>query len=180
MNRWLFYKLYNAAVKSGAVRLAALIAHYSQGVFVLIYIVGLVLVGYNSFTGDAPLRLAVSYVAYPFIAIVLNASIRKLAGRERPFMRENVKSYIEHDATGSFPSNHAASAMVIAVSWFCVIRCYCVGGVAVLAELGLVVLALITGLSRIMVGVHYPADVAVGWLIGGFFGAVCIATNLFL
>ena len=97
--------------------------------------------------------------------------IKNIALRMRPYMahpeRINALSIVEPDADPmdivqqgfSFPSGHCASAVAV------------YGGVA--RELKrrwvwfvAVVIALLIGLSRFIVGVHYPTDVLVGWVIG--------------
>ena len=97
--------------------------------------------------------------------------IKNIALRMRPYMahpeRVNALSIVEPDADPmdivqqgfSFPSGHCASAVAV------------YGGVA--RELKkrwiwivAVVIALLIGVSRFIVGVHYPTDVLVGWVIG--------------
>lgn len=99
--------------------------------------------------------------------------IKNIALRMRPYMahpeRVNALSIVEPDADPmdivqqgfSFPSGHCASAVAV------------YGGVA--RELKrrwvwfvAVVIALLIGLSRFIVGVHYPTDVLGGWVIGVF------------
>lgn len=57
----------------------------------------------------------------------------------------------------SFPSNHSAIAAALVVAVWAVDR-----------RLGLVAvpLAVLEGVSRVWVGVHYPHDVLVGWMLG--------------
>jgi membrane-associated phospholipid phosphatase len=64
----------------------------------------------------------------------------------------------------SFPSGHAAAAFAIAGIWVMGVR-----GRSLLRALALL-LATLVGLSRIMVGVHWPVDVLWGAL-GGWLGA---------
>ena len=97
--------------------------------------------------------------------------IKNIALRVRPYMahpdRVKVLSVVEPDADPmdivqqgfSFPSGHCASAVAI------------YGGVA--RELKkrwiwivAAVIALLIGVSRFIVGVHYPTDVLVGWAVG--------------
>ena len=45
-----------------------------------------------------------------------------------------------------------------------------------LALLGLAVLALLTGLSRIYVGAHYPSQVLLGWVCGALCALIAVYT----
>jgi membrane-associated phospholipid phosphatase len=64
----------------------------------------------------------------------------------------------------SFPSGHAATAFAVAGIWI-----MGVGGSSVL-RVSLLLLATMVSLSRIMVGVHWPADILWG-MVGGWLGA---------
>lgn len=156
MDRRLFKAVYDFGVKSGTVGCAAVITKLSQPVFAVIFVSGGVLLYF-----ERGLSAAAAYVFLAFAALAVNTCLRRLIGRERPFIHEDIKAYIMHEASGSFPSNHGVSTMVIAVLWAAV-NIYC--------SALFVVLALVTGISRIFVGVHYPLDVFCGWLIGAVFG----------
>lgn len=89
--------------------------------------------------------------------LLANSIIRMLVSRERPFIAiENAVALIEHSAGNSFPSNHAAAAMAVALTVF-----------FVSPKLGkwIVSVALSVALSRLWVGVHYPSDIIVGCLL---------------
>jgi len=83
-------------------------------------------------------------------------------GRERPCVALPIEALTGTLTSGSFPSAHAANMSAL------------VGVAAAVwgrrAVLYLFWLPLMVGLSRIYVGVHYPSDVAVGWLLGGLYG----------
>ncbi|MFC5530248.1 undecaprenyl-diphosphatase [Cohnella yongneupensis] len=69
----------------------------------------------------------------------------------RPFVAHQVTQLIAHAPDASFPSDHATFAFSLAFAiWFTNRRL----GVALLA------LSVLTGIARVYVGVHYPADIA--------------------
>ncbi|MET9507614.1 phosphatase PAP2 family protein [Streptomyces flavidovirens] len=107
----------------------------------------------------APLVTAVAYVASELLKSVVD--------EERPCraVANAAASLVPCPPTGdwSFPSNHAtiagAAAVALAVAWRRLI---------VLT----VPMALLMGLSRVFVGVHYPSDVVAGLLLGAAVTAV--------
>lgn len=89
--------------------------------------------------------------------------IKKFVSRRRPYMvldDVNLKDgYILKDY--SFPSGHTAACFSLAVvisSYFPPVAPF------------VLLIALLTGISRIYLGVHYPTDVFIGALIGSIFG----------
>lgn len=66
----------------------------------------------------------------------------------------------------SFPSGHAAAGTALAGIWILGVESHALWRASLLGLAGLV------GLSRIMVGVHWPLDVLWG-MLGGWFGAWC-------
>lgn len=81
-------------------------------------------------------------------------------GRERP----DLEPHLVFVKTPSFPSGHATSSMVFYLTLALALvpsgrrRC-----IAVLAA---VLLSLLIGTSRVMLGVHWPSDVIGGWSFG--------------
>lgn len=101
----------------------------------------------------------------PASALVVVTLLRLLIDRPRPYERLDIAPLIKKETRGrSFPSRHAFSVFVIAATAWTV---WAPLGAA-LAVMGVLLCAL-----RVLGGVHYPADVLVGALIGaaaGFFG----------
>ncbi|TCM99398.1 undecaprenyl-diphosphatase [Paenibacillus sp. BK033] len=76
--------------------------------------------------------------------------ISPLVNHPRPFVDHTVHQLISHAADASFPSDHATLAFSFA---FVILLMKRQTGVLML------VFAVLTGISRIYVGVHYPADI---------------------
>ena len=74
---------------------------------------------------------------------------------------------VDHAAGYSFPSGHAAASVALFASVaFLLSRGQSLGvRIAVWSATGLLLAGI--GLSRVYLGVHYPSDVAAGWLLAG-------------
>lgn len=105
-------------------------------------------------------RLALWVVTTMVVGGVLGAVLKLLVGRHRPDLLDPVA----RAAGFSFPSGHALNAALTS-------------GVFVLVLLpvvrhkwalwsGAVAVTVLTGLSRIILGVHWTSDVVAGWLLG--------------
>ena len=123
-------------------------------------------------------------VSLAFTFICCNLIIKPAVDRTRPWiMFREVVRYLEPPGDASFPSGHSANAMGPAWAMFIASmplrgKSYdevpCLGwrgdGVSPKAVRGFgaaaVVLALLIGLSRLYLGMHYPSDVAAGLLLG--------------
>lgn len=100
----------------------------------------------------------------------LTALLKSQFGRERPdFLGEY------HGATSSFPSGHAAGAFVF--------YCFIIYLVLIsqlkaqwkwIINISLALIALITGITRVYMGVHFFTDVAAGFLFGLAWLLICI------
>jgi undecaprenyl-diphosphatase len=92
------------------------------------------------------------------LALLVNQAIAKVWSRPRPYVSHpsaHVWTARSHDP--SFPSDHASAAFAIATSVLLFDR--------FAGALFLVAAALI-GVGRVVVGVHYPGDVAAGVVVG--------------
>lgn len=97
-----------------------------------------------------------------FAALIFAIAIGKIAGlfhsNNQPFAElTDVNKLIDMGVNNSFPSDHTIIFFTFTVSFWLFKRRH---------NYLWVLLALVVGLSRIWVGVHYPADVAAGAIFG--------------
>ena len=113
MNKRLFFLMYNMAKDNKAVgRIAVFVASHTNKIYALVYLIGII---YAFFQNS---NLLFRFILIPFITIVYNSILRKILNRPRPFKELGIESLIEHEDKGSCPSNHAVSAMIIAMLMF--------------------------------------------------------------
>ncbi|MFE5431042.1 undecaprenyl-diphosphatase [Peribacillus simplex] len=96
-----------------------------------------------------------------FITLVISELLAKIAGQfhsnNQPFAElPNVNRLVEKAVNNSFPSDHTIIFFSFCITFWLFKR-----GWGILW----VILAVLVGISRIWVGVHYPADVLVGAII---------------
>jgi undecaprenyl-diphosphatase len=92
------------------------------------------------------------------IALLVNIPIRGLVERPRPFVEhKGLDVLVEGKGDYSFVSDHSTLAMALAVGVFMVHRRYGLVGI---------LLAVLAGVSRVYMGVHYPTDVVGGLALG--------------
>ena len=118
-----------------------------------IFLFGIVLIYFVRKDRKLLLKVALGII----ITVIVVAVIKKIWFIPRPFSDKEVNLLIEHRQDSTFPSKHAAVAFAVAFGIFLQKK-----------KLGvwLLLLALGIALSRVIVGVHYPADVFAGALIG--------------
>ena len=125
----------------------------ATGVMYAAYPLLLALLGARGETGQL-----IRTILVPGLSFVLLTLVRAKINRPRPYESWKIAPLIHRDTRGnSMPSRHIFSSAVISVSWF-----------HLNPAVGIVML-LITGAAawiRVLGGVHYPSDVAAGFLTG--------------
>ncbi|HET7127545.1 MAG TPA: phosphatase PAP2 family protein [Gaiellaceae bacterium] len=118
--------------------------------------------------GSLKPKLAAASAAFSVvIGLLLNVVAGSLWHHDRPFVdhpRQTVL-LVHHVADNSFPSDHSTVAFAAAFAVFVFYRR--LGAVLVLAAIGVAI-------ARMLVGVHYPVDVAASLVIGAASASVVI------
>jgi undecaprenyl-diphosphatase len=83
--------------------------------------------------------------------------LKRTISRRRPKLPVGFSFLTQPPDRFSFPSGHSTASLAVALPLALALP--------PVAGLGVIVLALIVGLSRCYLGVHYPGDVVVGWLL---------------
>lgn len=91
--------------------------------------------------------------------LVTNLTIKPLVERPRPWLDWPIAPLVTEKDPNSFPSGHTCAAFAAAMAWVRTLP-WRWGRIAAVA------LAVLMGLSRLYVGVHYPTDVLAGAVIG--------------
>ena len=161
MDEKIFFSLYNLAQKNRCLGEIALFAtKASSKVFFVVYAALLIYLGLQR-----DVKTLIVCVVIPLIALFVTLLIRKIVHRPRPYQTFDIDIRVEKKGKFSFPSNHSASAGIIAITC---LYCY--------VPLGIVmcILVLLTGTSRVFSGVHYPSDVLAGFVLSSVIGLIYI------
>lgn len=108
------------------------------------------------FAGDGFAVAARASLLTLVLSHLLVQLVKRRVGRPRPSRQEACQALVTEPDRFSFPSGHAAAAMSVALA-------YSFAFPALAAPL--LVLAMLVGLSRAFLGVHYPGDVVIGQAI---------------
>lgn len=110
-----------------------------------------------------------SALASAGLALLANQVISHIWERPRPTVTHPDAHlyFVQPSGDPSFPSDHAAASFAIAVAVFLVSRRV---GIAFL------VAAIAIGMARVLIGLHYPGDIAAGALVG--FGSAMAVHHL--
>jgi undecaprenyl-diphosphatase len=122
-----------------------------------------------AFGGPAGRRAAMTgMLAVGVTSAVVNQGFKRVFRRDRPLRtQEDRNRHVRMPTSTSFPSGHAASAFAFSQS---------VSSTMPWTGIGLQMMATAVAYSRVHTGVHYPADVAAGALIGMGIGQLTVDT----
>lgn len=101
--------------------------------------------------GNDKMKRSVLYAGCAgILALLLNGVIATFYFEPRPFVDHAVHLLITHAKDASFPSDHTSGAFALAIAMFVRHRNW---------GYPMLVLAILTGFSRIFIGFHYPLDI---------------------
>lgn len=106
------------------------------------------------------------------MALVINNIITALWYHPRPFVMPVGHTFIPHEPDASFPSDHMTIVMTMAISLLLMRETRRIG-------VGVVLVGLFIGWSRVFLGVHFPMDMAGGVLVAFFSSLVAVSLRRF-
>lgn len=102
------------------------------------------------------------------LGLLINFALGHIYYEPRPFVTHNVHLLLPHVKDSSFPSDHATGAFSLAIA--VLLRHRKIG-------FGMLLFAILTGISRVYVGHHYPFDVLASIVVGLLSGILVYKFN---
>ena len=129
--------------------------------YIFVYILPLILIAWIILKGNRKMFSFSVLFLSSFFVLFISELIKITTNIARPV----IMNPIIVESGSSFPSQHSAVTMVLAVVIYSINK-----------KLGifLFVMSLLVGLSRIILGVHFPVDVLAGWVLGVLIGFIFI------
>ncbi|MFP3948240.1 MAG: phosphatase PAP2 family protein [Gemmatimonadota bacterium] len=106
---------------------------------------------------DAPVGPALPALITLITSHVVVQALKHMAHRNRPDLPRGFRCLVDAPDRFSFPSGHAAAALSLALPVAAVL--------SVVPSATVILLALLVGISRSYLGIHYPGDVLMGWIV---------------
>ncbi|MFS1514456.1 undecaprenyl-diphosphatase [Chengkuizengella sp. SCS-71B] len=121
------------------------------------------ILGFMWFRNHSDKKMVKNAVISLTVALLINSLIKLFYYKPRPFMKHRIRLLIPSKMDSSFPSKHTILMFAISTTVFLCKR-----------ALGLIMLGLsvLTGISRIWVGHHYPSDIIGSAILGSLTGIV--------
>ena len=108
---------------------------------------------------------------------LLNWALKESFDRARP----DIVPHLREVMTSSFPSGHAMTSAAVYLTLGVLTMRIARGRVAKYYCLAMALLVtLLVGASRVLLGVHYPTDVLAGWFAGMCWALLCLLLELWL
>ena len=145
--------------------LMPILTHF--GGFISLLIVLIVLIIYSWFKKYLTFRNILILTLFAFLFCdIITVFLKNFVHEPRPFVSfSNVHLLINESDPNSFPSGHTCSTLSVIAVLVLNMKKLSKNHYKIISTF-LIVFALIIGFSRIYVGVHYPADVLAGGIIG--------------
>ena len=100
----------------------------------------------------------------------VNVALKSAFVRTRP----SVVPHLRDVTSPSFPSGHALTSAVVYLTLGAVLMHVSSGRLTKFYCLAIAMLVtLVTGVTRVCLGVHYPTDVIAGWIVGLLWASIC-------
>ncbi|MBO1514187.1 undecaprenyl-diphosphatase [Metabacillus bambusae] len=159
------YKMFKAINRPGQYSLMdmLMILISKKARYVFIFVLGIIW-----FRSDSDKKVVLNAVKSTVFTLLIDTLIKLFYFKPRPFMKRRVGILIPSKMDSSFPSKHTLLAFAVSTSFILRVR------VLGLFMMGLSVL---TGLSRIWVGHHYPSDIIGSAFIGSITSVVIDKTS---
>lgn len=104
---------------------------------------------------------------------LLASGLKVVFARTRP----DVVEHLVGTHSASFPSGHAMNSAVVYLTLAVLLaRAETSRPLRIYLISAAIALTLLVGFSRLYLGVHWPTDVAAGWIVGGLWAAACSLT----
>lgn len=156
--------------------LSSMVRWFTYGGSVPVLVVLALAVGFLLYRRGQALVLAATPLVALLTAGVLTAGLKPLVGRARPPLGLRLLA----DTEPSFPSGHATDSTALFVSLALIVAVVVLR--RPLARVGALVAGVaaagLIGLSRLVLGMHWPTDVVAGWALGAAVALVVTSAGL--